>query len=73
MENHTLLMVAGAGDCGNNPHCKLYRVSDLVYDEAANTANLRAKTGPWEDLLHSYEFHVGRILMSDVIRLEQRD
>ncbi|KAF7513879.1 hypothetical protein GJ744_006493 [Endocarpon pusillum] len=63
-ENHTFLMVAGKGDCRNNP----YRIPDLVhsieYNEERNIARLDAMKGGWKDLAHSYELHVGSVPMS---------
>jgi hypothetical protein len=37
-DNHTFLMVVGAGDCDNNPYRVPYLVSELSYDEDLNIA-----------------------------------
>ena len=72
-DNHTFLMIVGKGDCGDNPHRIPYLVSSIAYDEAANVAELKAKTGPWKELIHSYELQVGSVPMSDVPGLVRRD
>ena len=72
-DNHTFLMVAGKGDCGDNPHRVPYLVSSIKYDEKKNIAHLTAETGEWKDLAHSYELHVGSVPMTDDFRLRKRD
>ena len=72
-DNHTFLMVAGKGDCGENPYRIPYLVSKIDYDEAQNTAKLTATTGSWKSLIHSYELHVGQVPMSNELGLERRD
>lgn len=41
-DNHTFVMVAGQGDCGNNTRRLPYLVSTIAYDEEQNTARLTA-------------------------------
>ena len=72
-DDHTFLMVAGKGDCGDNPYRIPYLVSKIDYDEVKNTAKLTATTGSWKSLIHSYELHVGRVPISDELGLERRD
>jgi hypothetical protein len=62
-DNHTFLMVVGAGDCDNNPYRVPYSVSELSYDEDLNIAYLNATTGSWRDLAQSYQLQVGNIAM----------
>lgn len=72
-DNHTFLMVTGRGDCGNHTHRTPYLVSSIAYDDERNIARLSATTGPWKDLVHSYELHVGSVPMSSDMGLEKRD
>lgn len=72
-DNHTFLMVAGQGDCGNNTRRLPYLVSTIAYDEERNTARLTATVGSWKDLLHSYELRVGSVPMSSDLGLEKRE
>ena len=72
-DNHTFIMVAGKGDCGDNPYRIPYRVSKIHYDEKRNTAKLTATAGSWKSLIHSYELHVGQIPTSSEFGLERRD
>ena len=72
-DNHTFLMIAGKGDCGDNPHRIPYLVSSIAYDERANVARLKATTGSWQDLAHSYELHVGSIPNAGDLGLRKRD
>lgn len=72
-DNHTFLMVAGKGDCGDNPHRMLYLVSSITYDEESNVARLKATRGSWKELAHSYELHVGSIPNAGDLGLQRRD
>lgn len=72
-DNHTFVMVAGQGDCGNNTHRLPYLVSTIAYDEESNTARLTATVGSWKDLLHSYELRVGSVPMSSDLGLAKRE
>ena len=72
-DDHEFLMVTGHGDCGKDKPRTPYLVSSLTYDEAGNVAKLKAKTGTWKDLVHTYELHVGRVPMSDALGLRRRD
>ena len=72
-DNHTFLMVAGKGDCGDNPYRIPYLVSKLDYDEASNLARLTAKKGTWKELIHSYELRVGQIPLTKELGLSRRD
>lgn len=72
-DNHTFLMVAGQGDCGNNTRRLPYLVSTIAYDEDRNTARLTATLGSWKDLLHSYELRVGSVPNSSDLGLAKRE
>lgn len=72
-DNHTFIMVAGQGDCGNNTRRLPYLVSTIAYDEERNTARLTAIMGSWKDLLHSYELRVGSVPMSSDLGLAKRE
>ncbi|KAF2093685.1 hypothetical protein NA57DRAFT_81188 [Rhizodiscina lignyota] len=72
-DNHTFLLVAGAGDCGRNSRRIPYQVSSISYDEARNVAHLHGTEGSWKDLAHTYEMHVGRVPMSDSFNVTKRD
>ena len=72
-DNHTFLMVVGKGDCGNNPRRLPYLISSLAYDEEHNIAKLKATTGEWKDLAHTYELRVGSVPMSGDLGLIRRD
>ena len=71
-DDHSFLMVAGKGDCGDNPYRIPYLVSALAYDEDKNTAKLTATTGPWKKLIHTYELNVGKVPLSDDLGLKRR-
>lgn len=72
-DNHTFVMVAGQGDCGNNTRRLPYLVSTIAYDEESSTARLTATVGSWKDLLHSYELRVGSLPMSSDLGLAKRE
>ncbi len=72
-DNHTFLMVAGKGDCGDNRYRIPYLVSKLDYDEAGNVARLTAKKGTWKELIHSYELRVGQVPLTKELGLSRRD
>lgn len=72
-DNHNFLMVAGKGDCGDNPYRIPYLVSKLDYDEAGNVARLTAKKGTWKELIHSYELRVGQVPLTKELGLTRRD
>ncbi|KAK5049872.1 hypothetical protein LTR84_003990 [Exophiala bonariae] len=75
-DNHTFLMVVGAGDCSNNPYRVPYSVSDIVYDEDLNIAHLNATTGSWRDLAPSFQLQVGNVATPQTPqsrRLRERD
>ena len=72
-DNHTFLTVVGKGNCGDNPRRLLYLVSSLAYDEEHNVAKLKATTGEWKDLAHTYELRVGSVPMKNDVGLRRRD
>jgi hypothetical protein len=60
-DNHTFVMVAGAGDCGWNDARQPFVVSSITYDEAKNIAYLKAVAEEWEDIAHTYDLTVGHV------------
>lgn len=64
-ENHSFIMVAGAGDCGWNDQRQPFNISAIAYDEAANVARLTAKATDWPSMAHSYDLQVGSIPITD--------
>lgn len=64
-DNHSFIMVAGAGGCGWNDQRQLFNISALAYDEAANVARLTAKATDWISIAHSYDLQVGSIPITD--------
>ncbi|KAG8532995.1 uncharacterized protein KY384_001777 [Bacidia gigantensis] len=72
-DNHTFLMVAGKGDCGDNDRRIPYSISSIAYDVAQKTARLTGNTGNWKDLIHTYELRVGKISSPDDVGLKRRD
>lgn len=64
-DNHSFIMVAGAGDCGWNEHRQPFNISTITYDEAANVASLKAKAEDWKTIAHSYDLYVGSVPITD--------
>jgi hypothetical protein len=60
-DNHSFVMVAGPGDCGNNTNRIPYVVHHLDYDEVENTASLTAERKKWEQIAHTFEFVAGSV------------
>ena len=58
---HSFVLVAGAGDCKSNEARQPFTVSRLAYDDARNVAHLAAKPAAWSDLAHTYDLHVGHV------------
>lgn len=57
-DNHFLLLV-GAGTCGWNTERLVYNVTDLVYNDEAETAILEAKRTTWKLAAHTFDLTVG--------------
>lgn len=75
-QNSSFVMVAGAGDCGNNTRRLPYVVTHLQYDEDANKATLAAQLSDWQDVAHSYDLVVGSVSEDPIVAetgLERRD
>ena len=72
-DNHTFLMVAGKGDCGDNHERVPYLVSSLAYDEDRNIALLSGKTGEWQDLVHTWQLRIGSLPQGSDLGLNRRD
>lgn len=60
-DNHSFVMVAGPGDCGNNTDRTPYVISAMQYDEAANKATLAAQQSDWVAVSHTYDLNVGAV------------
>jgi hypothetical protein len=60
-DNHSFVMVAGPGDCGNNTRRLPYVISTMQYDEVANKAILAASLSSWEAIAHTYDLVVGGV------------
>ncbi|KAF2184868.1 hypothetical protein K469DRAFT_666265 [Zopfia rhizophila CBS 207.26] len=60
-DNHSFVMVAGVGDCGNNTRRMPFIVSSIKYDEEANRATLAANSSDWKAIAHSYDLVVGQV------------
>lgn len=70
-DNHSFVMVAGVGDCGNNTRRMPFVISTLSYDEVANKATLAAQQSDWETIAHSYDLVVGSV--ENAPGLQRRD
>ncbi|GAB1316114.1 hypothetical protein MFIFM68171_06324 [Madurella fahalii] len=57
-DNHFLLLV-GAGTCGWNTERIVYNVTDLIYNDEAETAVLEAKRTTWKLAAHTFDLTVG--------------
>ncbi|KAH7383947.1 hypothetical protein BKA66DRAFT_609023 [Pyrenochaeta sp. MPI-SDFR-AT-0127] len=74
-DNHSFVMIAGPGDCGNNTDRIPFIISTIKYDEVTNTAALTARRSTWRTIAHSYDLVVGSVgpKQSDSSNLEERD
>ncbi|KAF2110508.1 hypothetical protein BDV96DRAFT_604072 [Lophiotrema nucula] len=72
--NHSFVMVAGPGDCGNNTNRQPFVISSLAYDEVANKATLAANKSDWQTIAHSYDLVVGSVAQTpETADKERRD
>lgn len=74
-DNHSFVMVAGPGDCGNTARTT-YIVSSIAYDEEANKAVLAATQSNWAAVAHSYDLVVGGVAetrSADAVRARDID
>ncbi|KAF2711379.1 hypothetical protein K504DRAFT_531975 [Pleomassaria siparia CBS 279.74] len=60
-DNHSFVMIAGAGDCGKDTKRTPFVISTIQYDEVANKAVLAAEKSSWEKIAHTYELTVGSV------------
>lgn len=58
-DNHSFVMVAGPGDCGDNENRIPFVISTLQYDEVANKATLGAARANWTAIAHTYDLVIG--------------
>jgi hypothetical protein len=64
-DNHSFVMVASKGDCGNNAYRVPYVVHTISYEDHAMTAHLNAQIAQWSDVAHSYRLRAGSISNED--------
>ena len=64
-DDHSFILVAGAGDCKWNDARQPFNISKLSYQNDRNLAHLTAKQVKWEDLAHTYDLHVGHVPVPD--------
>jgi hypothetical protein len=67
-DNHSFVMVAGVGNCGNNTQRIPFTISTLSYDETANKAVLSATKTSFTAIAHSYDLLVGSVAQPGVAR-----
>lgn len=60
-DNHSFVMVASKGDCGDNRWRIPYNVHNIVYDDKTVTAQLDAQVAQWSDVAHTYHLRAGHI------------
>lgn len=60
-DNHSFVMVAGPGDCGDNTDRIPFTITTLSFDEEANVAQLAASRNEWQDIAHTFELVVGAV------------
>ncbi len=60
-DNHSFVMVAGPGNCGNNPTRIPFIISTMQFDQTARRAILAAQQSDWETVAHSYDLVVGSV------------
>ncbi|TLD32562.1 hypothetical protein E2P81_ATG05538 [Venturia nashicola] len=65
-DNHTFIMVAGAGDCGWNDHRIPFMVSTLYFNDKSMTARLTANAAQWSDAIHTYSLDVGAMPIANI-------
>ncbi|KAK3339922.1 hypothetical protein B0T25DRAFT_365295 [Lasiosphaeria hispida] len=58
--DNRFLLVVGAGACGANTDRALYTVSDLIYNDEAETAVLDVQKTTWKEAAHTYDLTVGK-------------
>ena len=64
-------LVAGEGHCGND-HRVPYLVSSVQYDGKSKTAALLATEKAFDQIFHSYDFHMGKLPQDSNIRFVRR-
>lgn len=61
-EDNRFTLVMGAGACGwNKDRRVLYTVTDLVYNDEAETAILNVQQTTWKQAAHTYDLTIGKI------------
>lgn len=59
VDNHSFVMIAGAGDCGWNDHRQPFVVYKIDYEEGTFSAHLTARAAGFSEVVHSFDIHVG--------------
>lgn len=60
-DNHSFVMVASKGDCGDNPYRIPYLVHTINYNDATKIAYLNAERTEWSKVAHSFRLHAGTL------------
>jgi hypothetical protein len=71
-DNHSFVMVAGAGDCGNNTERIPYMISSMEYDEEANKVTLSSTETNWTSISRSFDLTVGQVVQTPAIDTRRR-
>jgi hypothetical protein len=58
-EDHTFVLVAGRGHCQWNEDRLPFTITDVEFDDCANTIKAIGKATDWPNAVHSYELFVG--------------
>ncbi|KAK0704311.1 hypothetical protein B0H67DRAFT_613035 [Lasiosphaeris hirsuta] len=59
--DNRFLLVVGAGVCGFNTDRVVYTVTDLIYNDEAETAVLDVQQTTWKEAAHTYDLTVGKV------------
>ncbi|KAI7971339.1 hypothetical protein EIK77_002451 [Talaromyces pinophilus] len=65
---NTLILVAGAGQCGWNEDRQPFSISSIDYNNATATAVLSGSRVEWSDIASNYHLHVGALPPTDLAR-----
>ena len=58
-DNHTFVMVVGAGQCNWNENRTPFVVANIAYDRVEHKAYLNASAAEWSDVVHTYDLQFG--------------
>lgn len=68
-ENNSFIMVTNYAGCADDMERLPFVVSDIRYDEVQNKAFLTADLKEWEEVVHSYQLHVGNMPLTPAHRM----